>query len=473
MLFCLTVFLAFATSFCAAAQERVLPQSPSQMKLSFAPLVKKVAPSVVNIYTKRTISTAYRHPFLDDPFFGQFFRNDRFGGRMRQHVESALGSGVIVQESGLVITNAHVIEGADEITVVLADGREFEAELSLSDEASDLAVLRMKGELKDIPFVMLAPSENIEVGDLVLAIGNPFGVGQTVTSGIVSAQGRSTLDINDYNFFIQTDAAINPGNSGGPLVAMDGQVIGINTAIYSRSGGSMGIGFAIPSEMVMSIIAAEKAGQSGDRGIQRPWLGVSMQDVTSDIAASLGLDRPGGALISSLHSASPLKAAGAKVGDLVTHVNGHKIRDAAEMKFRMATVPISEDSKFATFSIMRGQESLSLRVRAMLAPDDPPRNETVLEGRHALNGAMIANINPAVAYELGLRDIEEGVVVVSVARGARAASLVHPGDLILRINDQEIGNVEAAKEALSNVDPRRGMSLILNSRGRTTQVFVR
>jgi len=174
-----------------------------------------------------------------------------------------------------------------------------------------------------------------------------------------------------------------------------------------------------------------------------------------------------------LHSASPLKAAGAKVGDLVTHVNGHKIRDAAEMKFRMATVPISEDSKFATFSIMRGQESLSLRVRAMLAPDDPPRNETVLEGRHALNGAMIANINPAVAYELGLRDIEEGVVVVSVARGARAASLVHPGDLILRINDQEIGNVEAAKEALSNVDPRRGMSLILNSRGRTTQVFVR
>ncbi|MDH5723261.1 MAG: Do family serine endopeptidase [Alphaproteobacteria bacterium] len=472
MLLCLTVFILNATPFYAAAENRVLPQNPVQMQLSFSPLVKKVAPSVVNIYTKRTISTGYRHPFLDDPFFSEFFKWDLYGGRMRERVESALGSGVIMMESGLVVTNAHVIKGADEITVVLADGREFEAELSLSDEASDLALLRMKGDLTDIPFVELAPSENLEVGDLVLAIGNPFGVGQTVTSGIVSAQGRSNLDINDYNFFIQTDAAINPGNSGGPLVDMNGKVVGINTAIYSRSGGSMGIGFAIPAEMVMSIIAAEQSGQSGDRGIQRPWLGVSMQDVTSDIAASLGLDRPSGALISSLHSASPLKEAGAKVGDLVTHVNGHQIRDAAEMKFRMATVPIAKPVRYAEMAIMRGEETLTLKVKAMAAPDVPPRHETALEGRHALDGAVIANVNPAVAFELDL-SIEDGVVVFDVSRGSRAASLVRAGDLILQINGQDIETVGDVQKALADVDPRKGISLVLNRGGRTTQIYVR
>ena len=388
-------------------------------------------------------------------------------------MENALGSGVIVLESGLVVTNAHVIKGGDEITVVLAGGREFEAELSLSDEASDLALLRMKGDLKDIPFVELAPSENLEVGDLVLAIGNPFGVGQTVTSGIVSAQGRSNLNISDYNFFIQTDAAINPGNSGGPLVDMNGRVVGINTAIYSRSGGSLGIGFAIPSEMVMSIITAEQSGQSGDQGIQRPWLGVSMQDVTSDIAASLGLDRPSGVLVSSMHSASPLKEAGAKVGDLVTHVNGHQIRDAEEMKFRMATVPIVKPVQFAEFSVMRGQDVLTMRIKAIAAPDVPPRNETLLEERHALNGAVIANVNPAVAYELGLKDMEEGIVVLKVSRGTRAASIIRPGDLILQINGQDIKSVSDAQKALSNADPRKGISLIINRGGRTTQLYVR
>lgn len=473
MLTYLTVLVFFATSFCAAAQEKVLPQSPAQIQLSFAPVVKEVAPSVVNIYTKRTISTGYRHPFLSDPFFQDFFNWDLYGGGMRQRVESALGSGVIVQKKGLVITNAHVIKGAEEITVVLADGREFEAQITLVDEASDLALLRMKGDLMDVPFAQLAPSENIEVGDLVLAIGNPFGVGQTVTSGIVSAQGRSTLDISDYNFFIQTDAAINPGNSGGALVDMNGKVIGINTAIYSRSGGSLGIGFAIPSEMVMSIIAAEEAGQSGDNGIQRPWLGVSMQDVTSDIASSLGLARPSGALISSLHSASPLKAAGAKVGDLVTHVNGHQIRDSAEAKFRMATVPITSEPKYATFTVLREKESVRLKVKAMLAPDVPPRNETLLEGQHALNGAVIANVNPAVSFELGLKGIEEGVIVLDVNRRTRAAGIFRPGDLIVRINDQGIKVVEDVGKALSGTDPREGMSLILNRNGRVTQIYVR
>ncbi|MCK5923637.1 MAG: trypsin-like peptidase domain-containing protein, partial [Methylococcales bacterium] len=343
------------------AQERSVPEGKQQIQLSYAPLVKKVSPAVVNIYTKRTVTQRMRHPFFNDPFLNEFFGRS-YGRQMQKQIENSLGSGVIVQADGLVITNAHVVEGADEITVMLSDGRELPAELSLRDPASDLALLRVQTNGKDLPFAPLKPSETLEVGDIVLAIGNPFGVGQTVTSGIVSAQGRSSLDINDFNFFIQTDAAINPGNSGGPLVALDGGVVGINTAIYSRDGGSLGIGFAIPSEMVASVIAAEEEGLSPSGRIIRPWMGVTTQNVTSDIAASLGFDRPSGSLITKLHSASPLKKAGLKVGDLVTSVNGRPLRDAAEMKFRMATVPIGDK---ADIIYIRNGKEMSAQVEAI------------------------------------------------------------------------------------------------------------
>jgi len=258
----------------AFAQERITPNSRDQLVLSYSSVVKKVSPAVVNIYTKRVVTRSYS-PFGGDPFFEQFFGNSfGMGGLNRQQVESSLGSGVIVDAGGVVVTNAHVIKGAQEISVVLNDGREFDAELAIKDDRSDLAVLRMKTKGEDLPFATLKPSENLEVGDIVIAVGNPFGVGQTVTSGIISALARSSLNINDFNFFIQTDAAINPGNSGGPLVSMDGGVIGINTAIYSRSGGSLGIGFAIPSEMVQTVIAAEKTGQR-NISVARPWIGAS------------------------------------------------------------------------------------------------------------------------------------------------------------------------------------------------------
>jgi len=469
VLLCLLGVLIWPQSASAEPINKAVPQNQVQMQMSFAPLVKKVAPAVVNIYTSRTVSRMVS-PFMNDPFFGQFFGRQGFGGRMRDQVENSLGSGVIIDAGGLVVTNAHVIDGADEIKVVLGDGREFTATLALEDEASDLALLRLETDGAELPYVSLKPSEQLEVGDIVIAIGNPFGVGQTVTSGIVSAQGRSSLDINDFNFFIQTDAAINPGNSGGPLVAMDGGVVGINTAIFSRDGGSLGIGFAIPSEMVASVVAAEAEGLSGARGVLRPWLGVSAQGVTADIAESLGMELPSGALIAGLHSASPLAEAGLKTGDVVTAVNGRAIRDAAEMKFRMATVPIGEETDVEFF---RAGQSRSVKVAAIAPPDDPPREATELSGQHPLNGATVGNLNPAVAIELGLGEADmEGVIVLGVARGSSAARLVRPGDILLEINNKSIDDIGDVMQALDRAQ-HMGWGFVFNRNGQTRELVLR
>ena len=449
----------------AHAQMRGAPENRQQLQLSFAPIVKQSAPAVVNIYTKRTVSVRQSHPFFNDPFFNHFFRHEHFGQRMRKKVENSLGSGVIIDKTGRVITNAHVVKGAEEITVILADGREFDATLALRDEPSDLAVLKIDTSGESMPYISLRPSETLEVGDLVLAIGNPFGVGQTVTSGIVSAKARSTLDINDFNFFIQTDAAINPGNSGGALVALDGGVVGINTAIYSRDGGSLGIGFAIPSEMVATVLAAETMGQSGDKGIIRPWLGITAQSVTSDIAESLGMPKPRGALVAGLHPASPLVKANIKVGDAILSINGHNIRDPQELKFRMATVPLGQT---ASFEIIRAGKRSSHKVKAIAPPDTPPRNETTLTGNHLLNSTTVANLNPALAVELGLDPEDQGVIVTDTV----SRRIVTIGDIIREINGQTIKTVKDVETTLKKPSPR-GWQLIIESNGQKRQILIR
>lgn len=465
-------FLALLVLFFAVnahAEEAIVtvPQSEGEIKLSFAPLVKKVAPAVVNIYTRRNLAKAYRAPFMDDPFFGQLFNHEFFGG-IRKQLESALGSGVIVSEDGLIVTNAHVVQHAEEITIAMSDGTEYDARVVLADEASDLALLRVNQSGVSLPFVKLKPSASLEVGDLVLAIGNPFGVGQTVTSGIVSAQGRSTLDINDYNFFIQTDAAINPGNSGGALVSMDGGVVGINTAIYSRSGGSLGIGFAIPSEMVASVIAAELSGQKGIKGILRPWFGVESQDVTKEIAEAFGLDQAGGALISELHSASPLKEAGAEVGDIITSVNKSAIKSAAELKFRMATVLIGQSAKV---EMIRKGKPLTVTLTAVAPPNIPPRNETILRGQHPLNGFVVSNLNPAVSVELGLKGEEKGVVIIQTPQNFGFFRILEVGDMLLDVNGRKIEKPEDVEPALKSGNPRAA-SLTIRRNGRTTRLMI-
>jgi serine protease Do len=466
----IAILIAMIPAF-ANAQDRAVPVNSAQIQLSFAPVVQQVSPAIVNIYTKKQVAVRSRiSPFMNDPFFSRFFDDSLFGGRMRSRIESTLGSGVIVDgAAGMIVTNAHVINGANEITVVLSDGREFDAELTLADEASDLAVLTIDTQGEKIPEVSLQPSENLHVGDIVLAIGNPFGVGQSVTSGIVSAQGRSTLNINDFNFFIQTDAAINPGNSGGALVALDGSVVGINTAIYSRDGGSLGIGFAVPSEMVATVVAAAKDGQSGTHGIVRPWLGVTAQAITQDIASSLGLSTPRGVLIGKLHSASPLKKAGIRTGDVVTSMNGKPLQDAAEMKFRMATVPMGET---ASLQVLREGEVNDYNVLAMAPPDSPPRAQITLDGAHPFSGATLANINPAVAVELGITE-EEGVVVLNIDRRGAAARLVQPGNILLEINGEAVTSPKQAQKLLKNGPSRQGWLFLISQNGREKRILLR
>ena len=323
--------LAFAVSLAAVAAapaetaDKTAPQSAAELHLSFAPVVKKVRPAVVNVYASRVERQA-RNPLFDDPIFRQFFGDQGEESRVAQ----SLGSGVIVDASGLIVTNHHVIEGMTDVKVALSDRREFPAKIVLRDPHSDLAVLKI--ELQErFPVLELGDSDAIEVGDIVLAVGDPFGVGQTVTQGIVSALARTQIGINDYGFFIQTDAAINPGNSGGALVDLDGRLIGVNSAIVSRSGGSVGIGFAIPVNMVKSVIyAAEHGGV-----VRRPWLGASLQDVTKDIANSIGLERPAGALIASVAPEGPADQGGLKRGDVVTAIDGQGVDDAGGVGFRL------------------------------------------------------------------------------------------------------------------------------------------
>jgi len=412
----------------AAAQEgRVVPSSPAQLTLSFAPVVKRVAPAVVNVYAAKIVEN--RNPFLDDPIFRRFFG---VPGQQPEQMQRSLGSGVMVDPSGLVVTNNHVIEGADQVKVSLSDKREFEAEIVLKDSRTDLAVLRLKDTHEKFPTLDFANSDELQVGDVVIAIGNPFGVGQTVTHGIVSALARTQVGITDYQFFIQTDAAINPGNSGGALVDMTGKLAGINTAIFSRSGGSQGIGFAIPANMVRVVVASAK---SGGKAVKRPWLGARLQAVTPEIAETLGLKLPTGALVASVVPNSPAARGGLKSSDLIVAIDGQTIDDPNAFDYRFATRPLGGTSQI---DVQRAGKAVKLTLQLEAAPDTG-RNEIVLSGRSPFQGAKVANISPAVADELHLDADTEGVVVTDLTDGGTAASVgFQKGDIIVAVNNQKI-----------------------------------
>ena len=424
---------------CAGAQaqtaEKTVPQSPGEVHLSFAPVVKKVRPAVVNVYASR-VETMARNPLFDDPIFRQFFGQQGQESRVAQ----SLGSGVIIDPSGLVVTNNHVIEGMTDVKVALSDRREYAAKIVLRDPRTDLAVLKIQSDER-FPVLELGDSDAIEVGDFVIAIGNPFGVGQTVTQGIVSALARTQIGINDYGFFIQTDAAINPGNSGGALVDLDGRLIGVNSAIVSRSGGSVGIGFAIPVNMVKSVIAAAKHGGV----VKRPWLGASLQNVTKDIADSIGLDRPAGALIANVYDRGPAAEAGLKRGDVITAVDGQPVDDSGGVGFRLAVKPLGG---VATITVQRNGKTLALPLKLAAAPETPPRDTIRIGGRSPFQGAQVMNVSPAVAEELSLDNITEGVVVTDVADGSVAADVgLQKGDLVLEVNSAKIATTHDLEAA--------------------------
>ena len=427
----------------AVAQTKAVPTSREQVALSFAPLVKRVAPAVVNVFSRKTVRDVPRSPFFDDPFFKRFFGNEFPFGRPQQRMQNSLGSGVIVRAEGIIVTNHHVVKGSDEIKVALADRREFAAKLILADERTDLAVLQIENSGAQLPTLQLSDSDELEVGDLVLAIGNPFGVGQTVTSGIVSALARTPVGITDLGFFIQTDAAINPGNSGGALVTLDGKLAGINTAIYSRSGGSMGIGFAIPANMVAAVIR----GALDEGRLRRPWLGVGGQTVTPEIASSLGLDRPGGIIVNSIYEAGPADNGGLQIGDVIVGVDGREVTDPASLAYRIGTRPIGGQAKI---NVLRAGRKLDLEVQLIEPPENPPRDLTVLEGRHPLAGATVANLSPALADEMGINSFEQGVIVLAVARGSPAARIgARPGDFVKKVNGNETADVVRLKQLVA------------------------
>jgi Do/DeqQ family serine protease len=415
---------------------RVTPADRAQVQFSYAPIVKRVTPAVVNVYASR-VERRPANPLFDDPFFQRFF-----GQRGGQPARS-LGSGVIVEASGLVVTNNHVIDGMTEVRVALSDRREFDAEIVLRDPRTDLAVLRIKGG-SGFPFLETGDSEDLEVGDLVLAIGNPFGVGQTVTQGIVSGLARTQTGISDYGFFIQTDAAINPGNSGGALVDMNGRLVGINSAIYSRSGGSVGIGFAIPSAMVRVVVGSA---QNGGRTVRRPWLGATLQPLSKDIADSLGLDRPAGALVADVHAKSPAEAAGLRRGDIITAVDKLAVDDPEAFGFRLGTRRLGST---AAMTVLRNGKPITLNVAMRPAPETPPREEIKLTGRSPFAGATIANYSPAVAEETGVEGIKEGVVITEVEENSTAARVnLQKGDVVMAVNNERIQRTKDLEEAAS------------------------
>ncbi|HEY9040001.1 MAG TPA: trypsin-like peptidase domain-containing protein [Roseovarius sp.] len=432
----------------AIAQSQV-PTSQAEIQLGFVPVVKAVTPAVVNIYARRVIE-GRASPFADDPFFGQLFQN--FGAQ-RPRVENSLGSGVILAPDGIVVSNYHVVGQATDIRVVLNDRREYDATVLLADEESDLAILQLTGA-EDLPALPLRDSESVEVGELVLAVGNPFGVGQTVSSGIVSGLARSgTVTGNTRGYFIQTDAPINPGNSGGALVDTQGRLIGINTSILSRSGGSNGIGFAIPATLVSQFMAQARAGETV---FQRPWAGVSGQPLTFDMAEGLGLTRSGGIILSGVHPASPFGAAGLAPGDVILAVDGHEVSGPAEMIYRMTVAGIGAD---LAVTAVEGGETREITVRMSPPPETPPRATLTTGARAAVPGVTLSTINPAVMaeYDLPLTLANGALVVDPGDIGARAG--LRAGDILLGVDGAAVSTSADASAALEQARGRLALDV--------------
>ena len=411
------------------ADGRRVPFSQSEIQLSFAPLVAQAGPAVVNVYAEQR-QQAQRSPFAGDPFFEQFFGNGFFNAPPR--VQSSLGSGVILSSDGLIVTNFHVIEGADDVRVALADGREFQSSVLLADKSLDLAILRVSAG-EDLPVLPIGDSDAIATGDLVLAIGNPFGVGQTTTSGIISATARSHAGISDFGFFIQTDAAINPGNSGGALIDMNGRLIGINTAIFSRSGGSNGIGFAIPSNMVGAVVSQAA---KGSNTFVRPWIGADFDAVTAEIADGLGMKRPYGAIVTRVAKDGPAAVAGLKPGDVILSVEGVDVENPDALGYRLAIRPVGES---AAFGVMRSGKTVSVSVTPTVPPVPAAGSSAVIEGRSPFAGARIEEVETRE----GLR-----VVITDLDRASPAARAgFRPGDVIIAVNRVTIDSVPTMLEA--------------------------
>ena len=414
----------------------------------FADLVDRVMPAVVSVQVKFANASSTEEgsqrmiPGLPEGPWGEFFkqfpqfREGAPGQRQRPEGGMGQGSGFIISADGYAVTNNHVVQDANEVTVTLNDGTELKAEVIGTDPKTDLALIKIDSD-KKFDFVAFTGSEP-RVGDWVMAVGNPFGLGGTVTTGIISARGR-VIGAGPYDDFLQIDAAINRGNSGGPAFNLEGEVVGINTAIFSPSGGSVGIGFAIPTNMVKTVVATA---ESGSDAIKRPWLGAELQDVTSDIATSLGMARPEGTMVVSLHPQSPLAASGLRRGDVILAIEGKPVENAQELGYRVATTPIGSNT---IVEYQRKGERRETQVTMVAAPETVERQDTQIEGRNPLAGAVAANLSPAVADELGAQETNIGVGLIAVIGKTRGA--LHG----LVIGMEGIGSGVRAYEALTRL----------------------
>ncbi|MDB5463680.1 MAG: serine protease [Phenylobacterium sp.] len=438
------------------AAGRVAPTSAVGLKQSFAPVVRRAAPAVVNISSKRLVRQQ-ADPLLQ--FFGM--------GAPRDRIEGSLGSGVIVRPDGVIVTNNHVVAGGQEITVALADRREFPAKVLLADARTDLAILKIDlpaGE--KLPVLAINERTDSQVGDLVLAIGDPFGVGQTVTNGIISALNRTADPNGDAGAYIQTDAAINPGNSGGALVDMDGALIGVNSFILSQSGTSSGVGFAIPAAVVRRVV---ETAMGGGHAVVRPWLGARLQSVTPELAKTMGLSRPSGALVADVWPNGAAQRAGLKQGDVVTSVDGGPVVDAAALNYAVAN---HRPGEAVRVGVHRAGGEQALTVQAEAAPATPARDERVIAGRNPFAGATVVNLSPAVAEEVGLDPFgRAGVLVLKTAAGPAQQVGLQPGDIIRAVNGRDIKSVSDLTSAV--VAPAPVWQFTIERNGREVTATVR
>ncbi len=425
-----------------AEQPRVAPRDAGSLKTSFAPVVREAAPAVVNI-SARGVQR------VRDPFF------ELFGGGPQSRVTGSIGSGVIVRPDGIVVTNNHVIQNMQEIRVTLNDRREYPAKVLLADERSDIAVLQLENLDGDLPVLRIDDQEQQQVGDLVLAIGNPFGVGQTVTNGIISALNRTETGISDSGSFIQTDAPINPGNSGGALVDMDGDLIGINTAIFSRTGSSTGVGFAVPATMVKRVV---DSAVGGAKSVERAWLGVKGDTVSSDMARSLGLDRPQGLMVTDVYAGGPAARAGIEQGDVITAIDGAEVNDQGGLNFRVGT---RSPNDTVAVTVLRDGRARTLNARVSTLPGDADPGQGSVVGQGALAGLQGVALNPALADRLGGDPFTSGVVVTGLQRNSIPARIgLRPNDLVVQIDGFDVTTVAALGRA------QRGSELTIVRNGR-------
>jgi len=424
-------------------------------------LARELKPAVVNISTKRTAEAPEAmSPFGDDERFNQFFKHF-FGNQPRRPARS-LGSGFIINPDGHIVTNNHVVDGATEIKVKLSDGRELPAKVVGRDAKTDLALLKVEGT--GLPVIPLGNSGELQVGESVMAIGNPFGLEQTVTTGIVSATGR-VIGEGPYDNFIQTDASINPGNSGGPLINTRGQAVGINSAIFTQTGGSVGIGFAIPIDLAKTVVTQLANGGQVVRG----YLGVSIQPVTPDLARSFGMPEATGALVSSVVEGSPAAKAGVKAGDVITAYDGRKVGRSEDLPRAVAETPVGRD---VSLTVMRDGKAVTLR--ATVARLDEPQTRSAMQAKPTKDalGLSLAPLTPSEARERGLGD-RGGVIVRGVQDGSPAASAgLQPGDVITEINRAPVRNVEDVKQAMDKRAKDKPALFLVHRNGASVYIAV-